>query len=112
MENISLVTWTETFIVDETNALERKRLTDLVNIHEMGHTYFGDLLVIKHFEHAWLKESWATYIESCWLQDHASEDEFRYEMFENGNMYIRECEKRYMVGFFFLCFAKIIIYNY
>lgn len=65
MENISLVTWVDTFIQDEINSLERKHLTDLVNIHEMGHTYFGDLLVIRHFEHAWLKESWATYIESC-----------------------------------------------
>jgi aminopeptidase N len=88
MENISLVTWIDTFVIDQTNALERKHLTDLVNIHEMGmynnplyitkehtvnhlsafekgHTYFGDLLVIRHFEHAWLKESWATYIESC-----------------------------------------------
>lgn len=65
MENISLVTWVDTFIQDDINSLERKYLTDLVNIHEMGHTYFGDLLVIRHFEHAWLKESWATYIESC-----------------------------------------------
>lgn len=108
------MTWTDTFVIDEKNALERKYLTDLVNVHEMGkcfpdisggraaaaaapkiltlsvtlilaHTYFGDLLVIRHFEHAWLKvrlvapmsymeiltllchlqESWATYMESC-----------------------------------------------
>jgi aminopeptidase N len=36
MENISLVTWIDTFIQDETYSLERKHLTDLVNIHEMG----------------------------------------------------------------------------
>lgn len=93
MENISLVTWVDTFIQDEINSLERKHLTDLVNIHEMGHTYFGDLLVIRHFEHAWLKESWATYIESCWLQDNVSEDAFRFEMLDNATAYIKECGK-------------------
>jgi aminopeptidase N len=36
MENISLVTWTEYFVQDETFALEFKEITDLVNIHEMG----------------------------------------------------------------------------
>ncbi|RCI02732.1 hypothetical protein CU098_010214 [Rhizopus stolonifer] len=91
MENISLVTWVEHLLLDETHALERKRLVDTVNIHEMGHTYFGDLLVIRHFEHAWLKEGWANYIESCWLQDNRSEDEFRYEMFDNATQYIQEC---------------------
>jgi aminopeptidase N len=65
MENISLVTWVDLFIQDEILASERKHVTDLVNVHEMSHTYFGDLLVIRHFEHAWLKESWATYMESC-----------------------------------------------
>ncbi|GAB5587813.1 hypothetical protein Unana1_02713 [Umbelopsis nana] len=92
MENISLVTWVDTFVLDETNALERKHLTDCVNIHEMAHTYFGDLLVIRHFEHAWLKESWATYIESCWLQDNRSEDIFRNEMFESAYTYFEECD--------------------
>jgi aminopeptidase N len=97
MENISLVTWSDAFILDETNALERKHLTNLVNIHEMAHTYFGDLLVIRHFEHAWLKEGWATYMEPCWLQDNVSEDAFRYDMLENHSSYTKECEK-YMVN--------------
>ncbi|KAI8879234.1 hypothetical protein K501DRAFT_257181 [Backusella circina FSU 941] len=95
MENISLVTWIDIFVQDETNALEFKQITDEVNIHEMAHTYFGDLLVIRHFEHAWLKESWATYMQACWLEDHASQDEYRLEMFENGRAYQSEC-KSYM----------------
>jgi aminopeptidase N len=48
MENISFVTWNETYcLLDETFAKERQWLSDLVNIHEMAHTYFGDLLVIR-----------------------------------------------------------------
>jgi hypothetical protein len=36
MENISLVTWSEYYVQDETLALEYEKITDLVNIHEMG----------------------------------------------------------------------------
>jgi aminopeptidase N len=50
MENISLVSWSPMFVMDETWASERKMVTDTVNIHEMAHTYFGDSVVIKHFE--------------------------------------------------------------
>ncbi|CAO3692350.1 unnamed protein product [Rhizopus microsporus] len=95
MENISLVTWGDNFVMDEVYALERKPFADVVNIHEMAHTYFGDLLVIRHFEHAWLKESWATYMESCWIEDHLSKEDFDYDLFSNAQGYFGECE-RYM----------------
>ncbi|KAI3635629.1 hypothetical protein MIR68_006267 [Amoeboaphelidium protococcarum] len=100
MENISLVTWSDRFMMDELMAKERKHAMDTVNIHEMAHTYFGDLLVIRHFEHVWLKESWATYMESVWIQDHLTEDDFRYEMWINLQDYIAETEsyKRPMVN--------------
>ncbi|KAI9321445.1 peptidase family M1-domain-containing protein [Dichotomocladium elegans] len=91
MENISLVTWIETLILDEKNAEEYKQVVDTINVHEMAHTYFGDMLVIRHFEHAWLKESWAQYMESCWLQDKKSEDDFRYGMLTNAQYYFKEC---------------------
>lgn len=59
----------------------------------MAHTYFGDLVVIRHFEHVFLKESWATYIESVWLQDHFTDDDFRFEMLENADSYIAETNR-------------------
>ncbi|KAI9326340.1 hypothetical protein DFJ73DRAFT_171736 [Zopfochytrium polystomum] len=93
MENISLVTHTDRLLVDEIRAKEAGWSTDLTNIHEMGHTYFGDLVVTRHFEHAWLKESWATYIAACWQQDNVSADEFRLAMIKNAISYFDECEK-------------------
>ena len=30
-------------------------IKDSVTIHEMAHSYFGDALVCKYFEHSWLK---------------------------------------------------------
>ena len=38
----------------------------------MAHSYFGDAVVCRDFAHAWLKESWATYIEHAWLEDTAT----------------------------------------
>jgi len=39
---------------------------------------------IKHFEHAWLKESWATYMECCWLEvSEEGDDAFLYQV-RNG----------------------------
>lgn len=95
MENISLVTYNTYFTLDARRALEIGHLTDAVNVHEMAHTYFGDLLVIRHFEHAWLKESWATYTESLWFEDHYPYEEFRLDLISNAASYMDEC-KEYM----------------
>ncbi len=43
------------FLCDETWAKEFQLLTDEVNVHEMAHSYFGDSVVMRHFEHVWLK---------------------------------------------------------
>jgi aminopeptidase N len=91
MENISLVTWDDVFMLDKNLAAEWGYVVDSVNIHEMAHSYFGDALVIRHFEHAWLKESWATYIEAAWVEDHEKRDEFEYEMWCNASGYFSEC---------------------
>ena len=69
MENISLVSWDERFVIDERLASEWTYLLDAVNVHEMAHSYFGDAVVCRDFAHAWLKESWATYIEQVWRED-------------------------------------------
>eukprot|EP01087_Luapelamoeba_hula_P013662 TRINITY_DN3907_c0_g1_i1.p1 TRINITY_DN3907_c0_g1~~TRINITY_DN3907_c0_g1_i1.p1 ORF type:complete len:923 (+),score=149.14 TRINITY_DN3907_c0_g1_i1:15-2783(+) len=94
MENISLVTFSSVFFVDKAIAPEWKiDMADSVIIHEMGHSFFGDALVINHWEHAWLKESWATYIEALWLEDSRSKDEFEYDMFNNAVRYAGECSQ-------------------
>lgn len=36
MENTSLVTWSEYYVLDETSASEYQEHIDTVNIHEMG----------------------------------------------------------------------------
>jgi len=91
MENISLVTWDQVLLLDKHLASEWKQMVDSVNIHEMAHSYFGDALVVRHFEHAWLKESWATYFEALWLEDHSPHEEFEYRLWLNALNYFSEC---------------------
>ena len=96
MENISLVTWDDKFMLDETMAREQKYIMDLINIHEMSHSYFGDAVVSYDFAHVWLKESWATYIESVWLEDTQGKDAMDWQMAEEALRYMSEVKERYV----------------
>ena len=96
MENISLVSWDDFCLLDESLATELVWLVDQVNVHEMAHSYFGDLVVCRDFAHAWLKESWATYMEACWYEDKLGPDELAYELYQDAGDYFREAGKRYM----------------
>jgi len=96
MENISLVTWDDKFMLDETMAREWKYIMDLINVHEMSHSYFGDALVSYDFAHVWLKESWATYIESVWLEDSQGLDAMHWQLAEEARGYISEAKDRYV----------------
>ena len=96
MENISLVSWDDFCLLDEPLASELTWLVDQVNVHEMAHSYFGDLVVCREFAHAWLKESWATYMEACWYEDKYGKDELAYELYQDAGAYFREANKRYM----------------
>ena len=71
MENISLVSWDDQFVLDETLAREWTWLVDQINVHEMAHSYFGDMVVCRDYAHAWLKESWATLRRDALAGGHA-----------------------------------------
>lgn len=96
MENISLVTWDDKFMLDETMASEWQYIMDLVNVHEMSHSYFGDAIVSYDFAHVWLKESWATYIESVWLEDSVGIDAMHWQLSEEAASYIDEAKNDYV----------------
>lgn len=95
MENISLVSWDDRAMQDETLAQEYAWWIDLVNVHEMAHSYFGDAIVCRDFAHAWLKESWATYIEQCWLEDDSEQDARDYLYFTDSRTYFAEADEEY-----------------
>jgi len=96
MENISLVSWDYAWVLDATAFEERGWLVELVNLHEMAHSWFGDLITCRDFAHVWLKESWATYLESCWLEARSTVDAFHFQLIEEEAAYLGEADGRYM----------------
>ena len=95
MENISLVSWGDWAVLSEATAEEEGWLIDQINLHEMAHSYFGDAVVIRDFAHAWLKESWATYMEQCWSEDALSQDDGDYVFYDHSQAYFKEADERY-----------------
>ncbi len=95
MENISLVSWDEKQVQSTELQGEYAWFVDQVNVHEMAHSYFGDAVVCRDFAHAWLKESWATYIEQVWREDSYSADEAAYAYYLNARDYFEEADSEY-----------------
>lgn len=95
MENISLVSWDERYVLDAALADEWTWLFDTVNVHEMAHSYFGDAIVCRDYAHAWLKESWATYIEQVYREEKYGQDEALYVYHEHATAYFEEADNDY-----------------
>lgn len=96
MENVSLVSWDDFALMDERADLDRRLRIDSVNVHEMAHSYFGDAVVIRDYAHAWLKESWASYVESVWVEDTLGKDEADFYRSEEVREYRIEADGRYL----------------
>jgi aminopeptidase N len=95
MENITLVAWGDSVIQDALLAREIGWYIDQVNVHEMAHSYFGDAVVCRDFAHAWLKESWATYVEQLWQEEIGGTDAGQYVYYCNRAAYLDECDNKY-----------------
>jgi len=96
MENISLVTWDDRFVLDADLRAEFGHRIDSVVIHEMAHSYFGDDVVCRHFDDAWLKESWAVYVETAFLEQTAGRETADHDLYINAAAYMGEADKRYV----------------
>ncbi|MCB9658111.1 MAG: HEAT repeat domain-containing protein [Sandaracinaceae bacterium] len=95
MENISLVSWDDRFLLDEALAAEETLLADIINVHEMAHSWFGDDVVCHDHSHAWLKESWATYMETCWWEHRYGREALEYDLYRCQKAYFSEVRDRY-----------------
>ena len=95
MENISLVSWDSFWVFDEQMHSEWSELLDQINLHELAHTWFGDLIVCRDYAHVWLKESWATYMEAVWFEETSSMERFEYELLFKRERYFSEVNGRY-----------------
>ena len=94
MENTSTTLLTDRCLLDERAALDDQRTESLV-AHELAHQWFGDLLVIKHWSHAWLKEGMATYSEVLWTDREYGADAAAYYRLNEARSYLSEDKNRY-----------------
>ncbi len=94
MENTSTTLLTDRCVLDERAALDNRGTESLV-AHELAHQWFGDLVVIKHWSHAWVKEGAATYAEVLWTEHEYDAEEAAYYRLGEARSYLTEDAERY-----------------
>ena len=94
MENTSTTLLTDRCLLDEKAAIDNYRSETLV-LHELAHQWFGDLVVIKHWSHAWIKEGMASYAEVLWTEYEYTKDEAAYYLLGEARSYLEEDRSRY-----------------
>ncbi|MEB3827957.1 M1 family metallopeptidase [Phormidium sp. CCY1219] len=94
MENTSTTLLTDRCLLDERASLDNQRTESLV-AHELAHQWFGDLLVIKHWSHAWIKEGMASYSEVLWTESEYGADDAAYYLLKEARSYLNEDKTRY-----------------
>ncbi len=94
MENTSTTLLTDRCLLDERAALDNQSTESLV-AHELAHQWFGDLVVIKHWSHAWLKEGMASYSEVMWTEHEYSPEDAAYYRLREARNYFAEDSGRY-----------------
>lgn len=94
MENTSTTILMDRCLLDERAAIDNKRTESLV-LHELAHQWFGDLVVIKHWSHAWIKEGMASYAEVLWTEYEYGKDDANYYLLNEARSYFNEDSTRY-----------------
>ncbi|MFB2935109.1 M1 family aminopeptidase [Aerosakkonemataceae cyanobacterium BLCC-F154] len=94
MENTSTTLLTDRCLLDERASLDN-RLSESLVAHELAHQWFGDLVVIKHWSHAWIKEGMASYSEVLWTEKEYGKDDAAYYILNEARSYLAEDSSRY-----------------
>lgn len=94
MENTSTTLLTDRCLLDERAILDNRNTESLV-VHELAHQWFGDLVVIKHWSHAWIKEGMASYSEVMWTQREYGDQDAAYYRLSEARSYFSEDSSRY-----------------
>ena len=88
MENFTVTTQTDLTLHDARAHLDFSS-DDLVT-HEAAHTWFGNLVTARSWAHAWLHESFATYMEALYKRETLGADEYDYTLLQDAEAYMRE----------------------
>ena len=94
LENTSMTLLTDRCLLDERAMVDNRR-TEMLVAHELAHQWFGDLVVIKHWSHAWIKEGMASYCEVLWTDREYGADDAAYYRLQEARSYLSEDSSRY-----------------
>jgi aminopeptidase N len=81
MENTSVTTMHENAVFSASAQLDHDM--DGLIAHELGHQWFGDLITCNSWEHIWLNEGFATYLEALWFEQRDGEEGYVRDIQEN-----------------------------
>lgn len=89
MENITATTMADTEIYADQKA-ESARDTEILVVHELAHSWFGDLVTCKDWSNLWLNEGFATFFEAAFIEREYGRDAYLNEMRRNAAQYFIE----------------------
>jgi len=93
MENASITINTDRVLSDK--KIQKDWFSpEILVAHELAHQWFGDLVVIDHWSHLWIKEGMATYSECLWIEKEYGYQEFQYYRFGDLETYLAETYQR------------------
>jgi aminopeptidase N len=82
MENTSLNTFSEEFVVDDTGANDKSFVN--IQAHELAHQWFGNMVTAASSKHHWLQEGFATFYALEVERDIFGEDYYFFKIFKTA----------------------------
>ena len=93
-ESTSATAMTHRIMVDEKNEPEFSAIG--IVSHELAHQWWGDLITLRSWAHAWVNESFATYSDYLYFRHDRGDDEGAINLQGKLNAYLREARTRYV----------------